>query len=122
MFVHDAVIYMASRDDLRQAIETAFVHCAPGGAALFVPDNVRETFEGSTSHGGSDAPDGRGLRYLEWCWDPDPADDTYLAEYVITLREADGAVYVEHDRHVEGIFPRDVWLECCERQAFSRRS
>ena len=32
---HDAVAYMKTEDDLRQAIETAYVHCQPGGAALF---------------------------------------------------------------------------------------
>ena len=35
VFVHDAVCYMTTESDLRLAIETAFVHCRPGGAALF---------------------------------------------------------------------------------------
>ena len=65
VFVHDAIVYMTTEADLRLAIETAFVHCRPGGAALFAPDHVRETFQPSTDHGGED--DGvRGLRYLEW--------------------------------------------------------
>lgn len=118
VFVHDAVMYMATREDLRRAIETAFVHCAPGGAALFVPDSIRETFDPGTSHGGSDAADGRGLRYLEWCWDPDPTDESYRVEYVITLREADGSVRVEHDRHVEGVYSREVWLELLRTVGF----
>ncbi len=118
VFVHDAVMYMVTRDDLRRAIETAFVHCAPGGAALFVPDSTGETFAPGTSHGGSDAADGRGLRFLEWCWDPDPADESYRVEYVITLREADGTVRVEHDRHVEGVYPRAVWLELLRAVGF----
>ena len=41
VFVHDAVVYMATEADLRRAMETAFVHCEPGGAALFTPDHVR---------------------------------------------------------------------------------
>jgi len=118
VFVHDAVMYMATRDDLRRAIETAFVHCAPGGAALFVPDSIGETFDPGTSHGGSDAADGRGLRFLEWCWDPDPTDESYRVEYVITLREADGTVRVEHDRHVEGVYSREVWLELLRAAGF----
>ena len=52
----------------------------------------------------------RGLRYLEWTWDPDPADDTYEVDYAFLLREADGATWVEHDRHVEGLFARQQWL------------
>lgn len=109
VFIHDAICYMTTEADLRQAIETAYVHCAPGGVALFAPDYVRENFKSSTDCGGSD--DGtRGLRFLEWTWDPDPADTTYIADYGYLLRESDGSVRVEHDRHVEGLFSRADWL------------
>ncbi|MGH9257502.1 MAG: class I SAM-dependent methyltransferase [Vicinamibacterales bacterium] len=109
VFVHDAVCYLTTEGDLRQVMETASAHCRRGGGVLFAPDHVRETFRPSTDHGGSDS-DTRALRYLEWMWDPDPSDSTYLVEYAYLLREADGAVRVEHDRHVEGLFPRATWL------------
>src|ERR1700682_4996639 len=68
VLVHDSVMYMTTPDDLARAITTAFVHCAPGGVAIFAPDFVRETFRPGTSHGGND--DGpRGARYLEWTYD-----------------------------------------------------
>jgi SAM-dependent methyltransferase len=54
VFVHDAVCYMTTESDLRKAIDTAFIHCRPGGAALFAPDFVRENFRQSTDHGGHD--------------------------------------------------------------------
>lgn len=111
VFIHDAVAYMATESDLRAAMATAFVHCEPGGVALFVPDHVRETFQSETSHGGHDGPDGRGMRYLEWSWDPDPNDTSCVAEYVYLLREASGAVRAVHDRHFEGLFPRQSWLD-----------
>jgi hypothetical protein len=28
----------------------------------------------------------------------------------MVLREADGSVRVVHDHHVDGLFPRDLWL------------
>jgi trans-aconitate methyltransferase len=111
VFVHDAVVYMTSLDDLRAAMETAFVHCRPGGAALFAPDATREIFEPRTEHGGHDGEDGRAMRYLEWVWDPDAADETYVADYAYLLREPDGEVRIEHDRHVCGLFSRDQWLD-----------
>lgn len=43
VFVHDAIEYMTTAADLRRALETAWLHTRPGGVALFVPDNVRET-------------------------------------------------------------------------------
>ena len=117
VFVHDAIEYMTSLPDLRAAIETAFVHCRPGGVALFVPDYVRERFTSRTEHGGHDG-DGRGLRYLEWVWDPDPDDDTYLADYAYLLRDQGGSVRVEHDRHVCGLFGREQWRSLLEEIGF----
>ena len=111
VFVHDAVCYMTSERDLRAAMATAFIHCEPGGAVLIAPDHVRENFSPSSSHGGHDAPDGRGLRYLEWTTDPDPSDTQYVVDYAILRREANGTVHVDHDRHVEGLFSREDWLK-----------
>lgn len=109
VFVHDAVVYMTSEEDLRRSVETAFIHCRPGGAAAFVPDHVRETFRPATSDGGHDG-DGRSLRYLEWTWDPDPSDTTYLVDFAYLLRDRDGSVRVEHDCHVAGLFARADWI------------
>jgi hypothetical protein len=109
VFVHDAIDYMTTLQDLGQALETVFVHCKAGGQALLVPDHVRETFQPSTDHGGKDG-DGRGLRYLEWVYDPDDNDTHYITEYVYLLREGNQPVRVEHEQHICGLFPRGEWL------------
>ncbi|MGH2756979.1 MAG: class I SAM-dependent methyltransferase [Actinomycetota bacterium] len=116
VFAHDAIDYMTSELDLRAAITTAFEHCRPGGVAVFAPDHVRETFETSTEHGGHDGK-GRSLRYLEWDWDPDPADNTYTVDFAYLLRDEKG-VRVEHDRHICGLFPRAMWLSLIEDAGF----
>lgn len=120
VFVHDAICYMTTAEDLRRAVHTAFVHCRPGGGALFAPDCVRETFRESTNHGGSDGPR-RSLRYLEWTWDPDPTDTSYQVDYVYALRSDDGTVNVEHDQHTEGVFSRDLWLDVLREVGFHPR-
>jgi hypothetical protein len=120
VFIHDAVCYMTTLDDLRRALATAFVHLRPGGGAVVAPDAIRETFRPGTDHGGCDA-DGRGLRYLEWSWDPDPSDTTYTVDYAYLLRGADGTTRVEHDRHVEGLFGRDEWLQVFGDVGFDAR-
>jgi SAM-dependent methyltransferase len=117
VFVHDAIDYMTTVEDLRAAIETAHVHLRPGGVALFVPDYVRERFQPRTTHGGNDGAT-RALRYLEWDWDPDPEDETYLVEFALLLRDEDGTVRVEHDRHEAGMFPRNTWLGLLEDVGF----
>lgn len=118
VFTHDAIDYMTTLADLRQALETAFVHCKPGGLALFVPDYVRETFVPSTEHDGTDGPE-RGLRYLEWTYDPDESDTTYTTEYIYALKEGSQPVHVEHDTHVCGLFPRAEWLRLLGEVGFA---
>ena len=56
VLVHDAICYMTTEADLRAAMTTAFEHLRPGGAAVFLPDHVRETFAAGTDHGGHDGP------------------------------------------------------------------
>jgi SAM-dependent methyltransferase len=122
VFVHDAINYMTTTEDLAQALATAFVHCRPGGVALFAPDHLRETFRTGTDWGGHDGDRGRGARFLEWTWDPDPLDSTCTVDYAYLLREADGSVRVEHDRHLQGLFPRATWLRLLEEAGFRARA
>ena len=122
VFVHDAVDYMTSEDDLRLVMETAFAHCRPGGVAVFVPDNTAENFEPGTGYGGSDGDDGRGARYLEWSWDPDPADTWTVTEYAFLLREADGTVRSVHETHRTGLFPHATWLRLLAETGFKPRA
>jgi SAM-dependent methyltransferase len=121
VLVHDAVMEVTALGDLRQVVETAFVHCEPGGAALFVPDAVAETFRASTTTGGSDGPS-RGVRYLEWTWDPDPEDSTFEVEMVFLLRESGAPVRVVHDHHVRGLFPRETWMSLLQEAGFRPRA
>lgn len=122
VLVHDAIMYATEPDDVRVTLETAVLHCRAGGTVAVLPDYVRETFVPGTEHGGEDAADGRGFRYLEWHWDPDPVDNTYIVDYAFLLREATGSVRAVHDRHVEGLFPRAQWLAWFESVRLSATS
>lgn len=121
VFVHDAVMYLTAEEDLRRAMETAFIHCRPGGVTLLAPDSVRETFVTTTDHGGHDG-EGRALRYLEWRWDPDPEDSTYLQDFAYLLREKRSELRVLHDRHVCGLFARATWVRLLQETGFEIRS
>jgi len=110
VLVHDAVDYVTSEADLRQVIDTAFVHCRPGGIAVFVPDHVAETFHTVSGRGGSSDAAGRQASFREWTWDPDPADDWVRAEYEFVLRAADGTVRTVREAHRLGAFRRNTWL------------
>ena len=122
VLIHDAITYATEPAAVQATLRTAAMHCRQGGTVAVLPDCVRETFAPETSHGGHDADDGRGLRYLEWSWDPDPSDDTYTVDYAFLLRAGDGTVTVVHDRHVEGLFARDRWLQWFTEAGFAARS
>ena len=64
-----------------------------------MPDETKERFVPKTTCGGSD--DGpRGFRYVEWPWDPDPDDETCVADYAFLVRDHNRDVRVVHDHHV----------------------
>ena len=117
VFVHDAVCHMTSESDLRAVMRTAYEHCRPGGVALFVPDFVRETFAEGTDVGGSDSDRGS-VRFLQWIADPDPGDTTYVIDFAILIRDPRGRARVEHDRHLQGLFPRARWLRLLREVGF----
>jgi SAM-dependent methyltransferase len=117
VLVHDAVMYLTTESDLREAMTTAFVHCRPGGVAIFAPDAMRETFVPQTDHGGHDG-EGRALRYLEWSWDPDPTDNSYLVDYVYLLHEDGKLPRCELETHESGLFSRADWLRLLAEVGF----
>lgn len=121
VFIHDAIDYMTNLDDLRLAIQTAWVHCRAGGMLVLAPDHVRESFEPSTEHGGEDGEDGRALRYLEWSYDPDENDTTYLTDYIVVTHEAGQPTQVSAEQHELGIFPVSDWLEVMGEVGFEAR-
>ncbi len=122
VFVHDAIDYMTTEDDLRLAVGTVYAHCRPGGVAVLVPDHIAENFEPGSGSGGHDADDGRGIRYLEWSDDPDPGDTVTRTEYAFLIRAADGSTQVAHDTHQLGLFPRETWLRVLAEAGFTARS
>ena len=117
VFVHDAIAYMTTEDDLRSAIQSAFEHCAPGGVAIFAPDETRETFKQATEHGGHDV-DTRSLRYLSWAWDPDPKDTTTNFLMVYVLRSGNDQIQTIEDMHICGLFAKADWMRIIAQVGF----
>lgn len=117
---YDAIAYATTEADLEAVFRTAFAHLRPGGAALFVPDCVADSFvEGHDDHAGDDEQ--RGLRAVSWWYDPDPSDTTHMYDFAFLLRE-DGEVRAVHDRHVCGLFPVATWLKLAARVGFEPKT
>ena len=110
VFVHDAVMYMITEDDLRAALTTVATHLVPGGVTLVAPDATAETFREDTEQGGGEDVSGRRARYLQWTLPPEAGETTIETHYAFLLREPDGTMRSAHDVHREGLFPRATWL------------
>ncbi|MCO6486909.1 MAG: class I SAM-dependent methyltransferase [Phaeodactylibacter sp.] len=117
VFIHDAIMFITTEADLEKVFRVARNHLRPGGILFIAPDFFKETFRPSTSHGGHD--DGnRSIRYLEWTYDADPADNVVETEYAYLLKAGGGATRCVHDRAVEGIFPRKTWEALLRKVGF----
>lgn len=107
VFVQDAISHITDPEALCSVMQSAFIHCKPGGVALFAPDFVREMFAPLTRHGGHDG-EGRSLRYLEWTWDPDPDDTQYLVDFAYLMKDGND-MRCAHDRLILGLFSKEEW-------------
>jgi len=117
VFIHDAVMYLTTRRDLMRAFRTAYVHLRKHGCVLVVPDFFKETFKTTTEHHGHDLGQ-KGIRYLEWRFDPNPRDTTCACHFVYLMRYPRGKMKIEYDRHIMGIFPRATWTKLLRKAGF----
>lgn len=122
VFVHDAIAYITIEADLRRTLQTVAAHAAPKSVALLAPDATQESFEPTTTHGGHDGEDGRGIRYLEWTHQPaEFAPDRACTDFSYLIRQADGQVSHAHERHLFGLFSRAQWMSAIEAAGFTAR-
>ena len=122
VLVDDAVSYMASVTDLRAAFDAAWRHLNPGGVMIVTPDDTKETFVQNrtvaTPAIGTAKPANLEAVFVENYYDPDPTDDQYEGTMIYLIRE-DGELRVETDRHLLGLFTRDVWRETLTGAGFA---
>ena len=121
VFIHDAIMYMTNTEDLRKALETSYIHLNPGGILLISPDFIKETFKSETGHGGSDG-EKKSLRYLIWQSDPDPDDDTCIEDFIYVFKNEAGGVTTEHERHIMGLFSKDLWINLLSSAGFTSKT
>ena len=117
VFIHDAISYMTSRDELQRTFQTAAHHLNRNGLIFIVPDAFKETFEPYTSCGGQ-SDERRSFRYLEWVRDEDPGDELVEAEYVYLFKDRDTPAMTQHDSAVYGLFSKDTWQTLLEDLGF----
>ena len=102
VLLHDAVAYMLTPDELRDAYRTAAAHLVSGGALVTAPEMVRECFQQHRSEVVTREAGGRSVTTLIVDFDPDPSDHQFESTFIYLIRDA-GALRVEVDTHQVGI-------------------
>ena len=113
----DSVCYMLTTNDLVAAFTTAFEHLKPGGVLLTTPDFTKERFQQSKTSCRICCKAHIEIMFLENNYDPDPTDTTYESTFVYLIRR-EGALEIETDRHLCGIFPSRTWRRLLKRSGF----
>ena len=114
----DAVNYMLTEADLRDAFETAWAHLAPGGVFITLAEFTTEHFEPAEprqSRLEQDRlePDHRQqdrVRVImnEWHEPPEPGATQFTGVYEYRI-ERNGELITERDEHTFGLFSIDTW-------------
>lgn len=117
VFAHDALCYLRTPEDLRAAAETAFTHLRPGGLTLWVPDLMVENFEPGVETG---VGRGEGETLLFTCehWQPAGQQDGYVTDYILAHRVGEAPPTLHHERHEEGLFTAQAWLDALRGAGF----
>lgn len=108
VIIHDAIGYMKSEEELESAIATAAAHLEPGGVFITAPDYIKENFPGARLSHKTSKKEDIDFAFVEYDYDKNPDDDQCetLLIYIINRK---GAIQVEYDHHVLGLFSLDTW-------------
>ena len=118
VLIHDAVCYLMSEDDINATLATARAHLRDRGVLIMAPDWYSETYPGTKLDAGIRRDVAPEFASIEYDHDPDPSDNTLESVFIYIIKNADGSVSVEEDRHITGIFSIHTWLDLMEQSGF----
>jgi len=119
VFIHDAISYLRTEDELRATFASAAAHLETGGVVVAAPDWLTETFRGPIVCTATRTDGEIELTSFEYTYDPDPADSTYESLMWYLIRRGPGPPRVEHDHHTFGLFPLATWERLIVEAGFS---
>lgn len=117
--IPDSIDYMATVEDLRQAIGTAAAHLVPGGVLLVVAKPA-ETYRDNTFAYTGEAS-GLHVTLFESNYADPSRPGTYEATLVYLIRRQ-GELDIRSERQVLGLFPRRTWDEAFADAGFTMQA
>lgn len=117
IYINDGITYITNPDDLQKTFACARMHLRSGGAMICYAEYLKETFKQNKTQTTRSTKDDLEVTFIENNYDPDPEDDTFETIMVYLIRKR-GALRVEHDIHICGIFTLDVWRDALQDAGF----
>jgi ubiquinone/menaquinone biosynthesis C-methylase UbiE len=117
--IPDSIDYMASQQDLRQAIQTAVMHLKTGGV-LLVAAKTEEIFQ-NNNFAYTGEKDGIHVTLLENNHINPFRPNTYEATLVYLIRQK-GELTIHTDHQVLGLFSRAIWDEVFKNAGITMQS
>jgi SAM-dependent methyltransferase len=117
VLIHDAIDYLLTEAQLRQALATAAAHLDVGGMLVVAPTYVADTFTEHAVASDVNADGDIEVAYVSYVHDPDPGDTSFELIMTILVRR-DGKLSIEQDCHVCGLFPMASWLRLLDEAGF----
>ncbi|NOQ54770.1 MAG: methyltransferase domain-containing protein [Thermoplasmata archaeon] len=113
----DSITYMISEAELKAAFETAWAHLRPGGVFLTYAETTKEGYVNHETYIHTGEKGNTSVTIVEVDYDPDP-DDTTVEYTVVYLIRRDDKLTIETERHIQGLFPLEVWPRTLESVGF----
>jgi len=117
VIIADSIAYMANRDDLRSAFETARLHLREGGIFITYVEHVPEDFVQNQTQCSICQQQDTEIVFIENRYDPDHHDESFQCTFVYLIRQK-GILGIHTDKHTLGLFPVDVWRGLLEEVGF----
>lgn len=117
---HDALEYMVTERDLRDALATAAAHLEVGGTFIAAVTDIDETFIQHDCAADTHDQDNTQVTHISYVRRHPSAVGVQL-EMVLLIREA-GELRIEHDTHHCGLFPEARWRSLFQETGFELQS
>ncbi|HPO08855.1 MAG TPA: class I SAM-dependent methyltransferase, partial [bacterium] len=120
VLIGDSINYMLTQDDLHSVMRTAYGHLKADGVLILLVEQTIETFEQNRTFCANYSRGNTEVIFLENLFDADPSDSVYEMTFVYLIREGK-KLRIETDRHLSGLFGKEVWRDLLERTGFEVR-
>jgi hypothetical protein len=117
VLITDALPYLLTEQDLREAFTTAYEHLLPGGVFVTYLEAYNDKKVMNGVRHSTYCHNGFTVTHIEHYFDPDPADNTYEMTFFNIIRH-NGQKTVEVDQHLGGIFSIATYRNLLEDVGF----